>query len=38
MKSVDKEKLRKIIMKNVRLFQLTIKDKKDGYFMKEEKR
>ena len=36
MKSVDKEKLRKIIMKNVRLFQLTIKDKKDGYFMKED--
>ena len=36
MKSVDKEKLRKIIMKNARLFQLTIKNKKDGYFMKED--
>ena len=33
MKSVDKEKLRKIIMKNARLFQLTIKNKKDGYLL-----
>lgn len=35
MKSIEK-KLRKIIMKNARLFQMTIKDKKDGYFMKED--
>ena len=36
MKSVQKEKLRKILMKNARLFQMTIKDKKDGYLMKED--
>ena len=36
MKSIEKEKLRKILMKNARLFQITIKDKKDGYFMKED--
>lgn len=36
MKSIEKEKLRKILMKNARLFQMTIKDKKDGYFMKED--
>ena len=30
------EKLRKILMKNARLFQMTIEDKKDGYFMKED--
>lgn len=36
MKSVDKEKLRKLLVKNARLFQLAIKDKKDGYFMKED--
>lgn len=36
MKSAEKEKLRKILMKNARLFQMTIKDKKDGYFMKED--
>lgn len=35
MNSIQKEKLRKILMKNARLFQMTIKDKKDGYFMKE---
>ena len=36
MKSIEKEKLRKILMKKARLFQMTIKDKKDGYFMKED--
>ena len=36
MKSIEKEKLRKILMKNARLFQMTIKDKKDGCFMKED--
>ena len=36
MKSLQKEKLRKFLMKNARLFQMTIKDKKDGYFMKED--
>ena len=36
MKSVEKEKLRKLLIKNARLFQLIIKGKKDGYFMKED--
>lgn len=36
MKSAEKEKLRKILMKNARLFNMKIKAKKDGYFMKED--
>lgn len=36
MKTIQKEKLRKIILKNARLFQMTIKDKKDGYCMRED--
>ena len=36
MKSLQKQKLRKILMKNARLFQMIIKYKKDGYFMKED--
>ena len=36
MNSIQKQKLRKILKKNARLFQMTIKDKKDGYFMKED--
>lgn len=36
MKSAEKEKLRKILMKNTRLFNMKIKTKKDGYFMKED--
>lgn len=35
MKNVKKEKLRKLIKKNARLFQMSIIDKKDGYSMKE---
>lgn len=36
MKNLQKEKLRKCLMKNARLLQMFIKDKKDGYFMKED--
>lgn len=36
MKSLQKEKLKKILMKNARLFQMAIKDKKDGCFMEED--
>ncbi|MDO5126949.1 MAG: hypothetical protein Q4D54_04285 [Eubacteriales bacterium] len=36
MKSATKEKLRKILMKNARLFNMKIKTKKDGYFLNED--